>query len=309
MNIKGVDMSVFQLGVDYNSLAAEGTRFVVIRAGIRYSPDTALDTHVKGCLAVGIDVGYYWYSYARNVGEARREARECVKAISRYPRPDYPVFFDAEQISIANALGKNAMTEVALAFIREIEDSGYPGGVYANPSWIENRYNKKRLTESTDIWLANWTQNPDEPSKYEYGQTMWQWGITKAESTTGAAVSIDGDISFVDYPAITAQWYAERDKKTADELAIEVINGLWGNGEERRERLTAAGYDYDAVQTAVNELLKEMEDDRKSTDEIAIEVIQGKWGSGEERRDRLTAAGYDYNIIQARVNELFNKGL
>lgn len=45
-------------------------------------------------------------------------------------------------------------------------------------------------------------------------------------------------------------------KKTVDELAREVICGLWGNGADRRNRLTAAGYDYDAVQKRVNELLK-----------------------------------------------------
>jgi len=44
--------------------------------------------------------------------------------------------------------------------------------------------------------------------------------------------------------------------KTVDELAKEVIKGLWGNGAERKNRLTAAGYDYNAVQRKVNELLK-----------------------------------------------------
>lgn len=44
--------------------------------------------------------------------------------------------------------------------------------------------------------------------------------------------------------------------KTVDELAKEVINGLWGNGTDRKTRLTAAGYDYGAVQAKVNELLK-----------------------------------------------------
>lgn len=44
--------------------------------------------------------------------------------------------------------------------------------------------------------------------------------------------------------------------KTIDELAKEVIKGLWGNGADRRNRLTAAGYDYNAVQRRVNELLK-----------------------------------------------------
>ena len=34
------------------------------------------------------------------------------------------------------------------------------------------------------------------------------------------------------------------------------VKGDWGNGEERKERLEAAGYDYDAVQQRVNEILE-----------------------------------------------------
>ena len=44
--------------------------------------------------------------------------------------------------------------------------------------------------------------------------------------------------------------------KTVDELAREVIRGLWGNGTERKNRLTEAGYDYTAIQNRVNELLR-----------------------------------------------------
>lgn len=44
-------------------------------------------------------------------------------------------------------------------------------------------------------------------------------------------------------------------KKTIDQIAHEVINGLWGNGKERKERLMKAGYDYSSVQKRVNELI------------------------------------------------------
>lgn len=44
-------------------------------------------------------------------------------------------------------------------------------------------------------------------------------------------------------------------KKSIDEIAREVIKGLWGNGQDRKTRLEKAGYDYDAVQDRVNELL------------------------------------------------------
>lgn len=43
--------------------------------------------------------------------------------------------------------------------------------------------------------------------------------------------------------------------KSNQEIAQEVLNGLWGNGAERRERLTKAGYNYDNVQSIVNALV------------------------------------------------------
>ena len=46
-----------------------------------------------------------------------------------------------------------------------------------------------------------------------------------------------------------------KNKKSIDEIAKEVINGKWGNGDERKKRLTDAGYDYKAVQKRVNQLV------------------------------------------------------
>lgn len=43
--------------------------------------------------------------------------------------------------------------------------------------------------------------------------------------------------------------------KSVAEIAREVLAGKWGNGEDRKNRLTAAGYDYSSVQAAVNKLV------------------------------------------------------
>ena len=48
----------------------------------------------------------------------------------------------------------------------------------------------------------------------------------------------------------------EENKKSVDDLAKEVIDGKWGNGDERKKKLTDAGYNYSEVQKRVNELLK-----------------------------------------------------
>ena len=94
-------------------------------------------------------------------------------------------------------------------------------------------------------------------------------------------------------------------QKSIDELAHEVIRGEWGNGSDRRIRLEGAGYDYDAVQDRVNEILEGVPSTpKKSIDELAHEVIRGDWGNGSARRQALESAGYDYDAVQNRVNEI-----
>ena len=88
-------------------------------------------------------------------------------------------------------------------------------------------------------------------------------------------------------------------------MAKEVINGKWGNGSDRTNRLTAAGYDAKAVQNEVNRILKgETSAPSKSINEVAKEVINGKWGNGSDRTNRLTAAGYDAKAVQNEVNRI-----
>lgn len=96
--------------------------------------------------------------------------------------------------------------------------------------------------------------------------------------------------------------------KSVDELAREVIQGKYGNGEARKQAL---GNRYAEVQAKVDEILTDgtTTPQTKSVDELAKEVIQGKWGNGEDRKNRLTQAGYNYNEVQARVDEIFNEML
>lgn len=97
-------------------------------------------------------------------------------------------------------------------------------------------------------------------------------------------------------------------KKSNETLADEVIAGKWGNGLDRKTRLTEAGYDYNAVQNIVNARFgKTTTPTVKTNEQIADEVIAGKWGNGQDRKDRLFKAGYDYNAVQSIVNKKLGK--
>ena len=94
-------------------------------------------------------------------------------------------------------------------------------------------------------------------------------------------------------------------KKDVTTVAKEVIAGKWGSGDERKKKLTAAGYNYDTVQKKVNELLKTST--KKSVAEVAKEVVSGKWGNGTDRKKKLEVAGYDHTAVQKEVNRLLKK--
>lgn len=89
-------------------------------------------------------------------------------------------------------------------------------------------------------------------------------------------------------------------KKTNQEIADEVLKGLWGNGQERKDALRKAGYDPEVIQKLVNALYA----DAHLYDEIAKQVILGLWSVGSKRKQLLTEAGYDYDRVQEVVNKM-----
>lgn len=94
--------------------------------------------------------------------------------------------------------------------------------------------------------------------------------------------------------------------KSVAQVAKEVVQGLWGNGDDRKNRLQSAGYDFNAVQAEVNRLLSgaPAKPQLKPLSTIAREVLQGLWGNGSDRKNRLEQAGYNYQAVQNEVNRL-----
>lgn len=94
--------------------------------------------------------------------------------------------------------------------------------------------------------------------------------------------------------------------KSVSQIAQEVLNGVWGNGDDRKRRLEAAGYNFGAVQAEVNRRLGAGAPGpaRASVTEVARQVIRGEWGNMPSRKTRLEGAGYNYAQVQAEVNRL-----
>lgn len=195
----GIDVSDNQHDVDWETVAADGVQFAMIRLGYRGATegDLYLDGYYRanldGAKAAGIDCGIYFFSQAISVEEAREEA-EFVLANLGGATLEYPIAFDSEVIPSLGetrtaSLSTEEMTAIADAFCERVEAEGYDTLVYGNYGDL-TRYDFDNL-DGRGIWWA------------EYGQpvplttaaiAMWQYANDGAIDGIDAAVDLNIDL-------------------------------------------------------------------------------------------------------------------
>lgn len=252
---KGIDVSKHNGKLDWSKLKAQGVEFAIIRIG--YGSDNTdqddkyAEYNMAECERLGIPYGVYIYSYALNEASVESEVKHTLRMIKGH-NPELGVYFDMEDadgyksragISVYNA--KELLTGFCKQFCEAIEAAGYKAGTYANLDYFKNVLDKDQL-DNWLIWLAQWKVS--EPA---IECDMWQY--TSDGVFDGVTGRFDMNYLYTEISDIKTEVKPER--KSVDEMAQEVIDGKWGNGENRKTKLTAAGYDYEAIQAKVNQMV------------------------------------------------------
>lgn len=250
-----IDVSQFNGSISW-ARVAKSCDGAIIRAGYRgYGSGTLVtDKNFKNNLAAakaaGVPIGVYFVTQAITIAEAQAEARYTMELVKGY-KLVYPIFIDSEN---GNAKGtgradhgkltRTTRTAIIKAFCEEIQANGYTAGVYASQSWFNDDLNLAELKDFY-IWVAKYSSYA--PNIY---YNAWQY------TSAGRVDGVTGNVDISNFKEVIDNKPSTPREKTNEELADEVIAGKWGNGEDRKARLTAAGYDYDAIQRKVNEKLK-----------------------------------------------------
>ena len=190
---KGIDISYCQKGLDLGKAKSEGVKYAIIRAGISTRMDMEFTAHTDGAIKAGLPYGFYWYSRAFSTADAKDEAAACLNSIKPYA-PIYPIFYDMEENDQIDRLDKDTRTAIITTFCDAVREAGYTAGVYINPAWLETYVDKTQIVGKYDIWLANWTNDPNDPGNFNYGQKMLQWGPDKI-----CDMEINGDVCYFNY--------------------------------------------------------------------------------------------------------------
>ena len=245
--VKGIDVSEWQGVIDWDKVKAAGIQFAIIRTGWgKTGIDKQFKRNVSEARRVGIKVGLYHYSYATSVNAAQAEAAHVINLVKGMGKFDLPIYFDIEESNMF----KNAVA-LTTAFNVVIEQAGYWAGVYASTYvwkvWL------KSLSRFTK-WIAQWGANDGEVHEKPTIEGCDLHQYTSKGHIPGINGEVDVDVLYREtlWDEITGNTGKTNTRKSNDEVVAEIWNGLWGNGEERKERLTKAGYDYDVIQALIN---------------------------------------------------------
>lgn len=262
MAYKGPDISSWQGDIDISALSSQ-VDFFIFRCYAGSSKDKKVDRNVNLAIQNNKPYGLYIYSYALNTAQAEEEAERVINLANSYSvKPNFLVIDmeDADGYKRKYGMPSNqTLKDICTVEGEAFEQAGYYAMVYANSSWFKNQLSG--LTRF-DKWIAHWptsggkqTGNNTSPEG-ENANNCGIWQFTSEGLLNGYNGRLDMNYGYKDFivkgAVVNPTPVPSTPKKSNEEIAEEVKAGLWGNGEDRKNRLTAAGYDYNAIQNIVN---------------------------------------------------------
>jgi len=194
----GVDISHYNPNVNYDEVVNNiGFAILNVGFGVQYLPDKQKDRyferHYEG-LHGRIPLGIYYYSYAKNIGDGRKEAENCLRYLDGKSL-ELPIFYDVEDNSM------NYIEEVTREFVDRIKEAGYKPGVYTYENWTKTKINLNNFLDCT-IWIASYgTNNGEMQERYKPTfRPLNIWQYTSNGYVDGIDGRVDMNIMYDDVP-------------------------------------------------------------------------------------------------------------
>ncbi len=202
VNWKVIDVSKWQGKIDWEKVAEAGFEAVIIRIGLRGSVtreiliDDKFLEYYEGAKEQGLHIGCYFYSAAKSVNDAKKEAEFVIKTIKENNiELDMPAYLDMED-KVVEKCGKTAIFNMTKAYLDTMDAANIYSGVYCSAYWAKDYYNQS-LFNTHALWVADWDGDCDY--KGEHG--MWQY--SERGRITGIETKYtDLNTCYVNYPQL-----------------------------------------------------------------------------------------------------------
>lgn len=220
-----LDVSKWDTNIDFPAwMKKHGLWGVIIKAGGqennlgRYK-DSMFDIHYRNAKAAGLHIGAYYYSVAWNESTAKLDAQHFVNIIKNYEF-DMPLYIDMED-SEQLAVGKNKLTNTAVAFMDIVAANGYKSGIYTGGNAWLYQFDNGRLLPYADWiawWISHWPDQAGDIGMWQQGSMNYNTGKIALDDVSG---NVDCNWCAIDYPAQIKQNPPK--KETTKKTKIEPI--------------------------------------------------------------------------------------
>lgn len=249
--MKGIDISKYQKDIsNFN-----GVDFVIVKAteGVGYV-DKSCDTLYQKAKAQGKLLGIYHFARPDLGNSAEQEADYFIDNVKGYLN-------EAILVLDWEAKALNYPVSWAKAFLdRVYARTGVKPMIYMSESPVNDRDWSSVANADYGLWVAKYSNNKPNCKWWKF-YAIWQYGNN---GNINGYAPVDVDEFYGDRQAWLKYANASSEpqpvqpatvKKSNEEIAQEVINGSWGNGDDRKRRLEESGYNYREIQDIVNNKL------------------------------------------------------
>lgn len=186
-----IDVSAYQGNINWTQVKNSNINYAILRGVTKNGRlDTTFETNYLSATKANVKIsGVYHFSYALNESTAVSDARNM---ISRLNGKKIPIYLDLEW-SAQRALGKEAVTSIAAAYVNTCKSLGYTCNIYSNLDWYKNVYNSNVLSSlGCAFWIARYPSHDigeiKESLKPNVGESIWQY------SSKGKVSGINGNV-------------------------------------------------------------------------------------------------------------------
>ncbi len=211
----GIDVSQYNYNengaIDFAAIKEAGVDYVIIKAGSSYRDaftvggiEPAFLQSYNDAKTVGLDVGVYFYTYAKSVDEILLDA-ELLLRILDGKQFEYPIYLDLEDESLAD-LSPATLTEMCVEFFTVLQRAGYYTGLYVNDEWLYNKIQTDVALSKFEIWYARYPEIETDEYVWDintYGANLGMWQYTDKGSFEAIPdIKFDFNFAYKDYPSI-----------------------------------------------------------------------------------------------------------
>ena len=209
--------------IDWVALKEAGVDYVILKigstprnGGADGGLEPTFEMDYEGAKAAGIDVGVYFFTYAKSVIEIKKDAGLLLTWLDG-KQFEYPIYLDIEDVPnedyYPSEIASPILTEMCLTFFSTLQKEGYYTGLYVNNEFLFNILQTDNMIELFEIWYARYPSldpfdwNAEDSESYvwnteKYGDHLGMWQYCMTGKLPPIVGDVDFNFAYKEYPTL-----------------------------------------------------------------------------------------------------------